>query len=105
MGQVFRPSDSAAIIRFSRAIDVLFVAHLNKPWRVTGGTPMKKPFCQLGFALELGDFFGLKAGGVHPFELTEGGRARCADVRDGNNQSGCGLGWRLAETQLDNPAQ
>lgn len=29
-GQVFRPSDSAAIIRFSHASDVLFVAHLER---------------------------------------------------------------------------
>ena len=65
----------------------------------------KKPFGQLGFAFELGDFLGRKAGGAHPLELTEGGRAPCAEVRDGNNQSGCGFGRRLAETQLRNHAQ
>lgn len=123
---MFRPSDSAAIIRFSHASDVLFVAHLNKrdgrhaddlvevdgpeskPLQSSqkiAPAPNKKPFGQLGFALEFGDFFGRKAGGAHPLELIDGGKAPRADVRDGNNQSGCGFGRRLAETQLGNRAQ
>src|SRR5258708_22705552 len=40
MGHVLSPSASAAIIRFSQANDVLFVAHFNKSWRNTGGIPI-----------------------------------------------------------------
>jgi hypothetical protein len=55
-----------------------------------------KPFGQLGFALELGDFFRRNAGGAHLLELIEGGRPPRADVRDGNNRSGCGLHVAIA---------
>src|SRR5580704_4964899 len=39
MGHVLSPSASAAIIRFSQARDVLFIAHFNKSCRNTGGIP------------------------------------------------------------------
>src|SRR5882724_461850 len=40
MGHVLSPSASAAIIRFSQANDVLFIAHFNKSCRNTGGIPI-----------------------------------------------------------------